>query len=468
MTSSPGAPGASGSPEPLDIGNAAGTGTSTGTGTNAAPGTARGTTADAPQRQPADLVSIQRRTVTVLAAGQVLGGLGLGSTLSLGALLAEQVSGDAAWSGMAATMTTLGAAGAAIPLARLARHRGRGIALATGSSIAGLGAVLSVLAAAASSFPLLLVGLALLGSGSAANLQARFAASDLASPAHRGRDLSLVVWSTTIGAVLGPNLIGPGEALGAVLGMPVLTGPILFTIAAQIAAAALYVVALRPDPLLLRDRLAATALSALAGQATGPSDTPHAIVERTDPLLARLAIGTVALSHATMVSVMAMTPVHLTMHGASITIVGLVISLHIAGMYGLSPLFGVLSDRLGRVRTILVSQGILAAALLTTSLGADSQTAVTVGLVLLGIGWSAATVAGSALLTDSVATATRTTLQGRSDLIMNLAGASGAALAGPTLTWLGYSGLSVVAGGFVSVVAVTAVAISLRRHGVSR
>ncbi len=408
---------------------------------------------------------IQRRIVAILASGQVLGGLGLGSTLSLGALLAEQVSGDAAWSGMAATMATLGAAGAAIPLARLASRRGRAVSLATGSIVAGFGAALAVVAAAVPSFPLLLVALAMLGSGSAANLQARFAASDLASPTHRGRDLSLVVWSTTLGAVLGPNLVGPGELVGAALGMPTLTGPFLFTVAAQVAAASLYVVALRPDPLLLRDRIAAQVLEA---EPSGPSESVNQNAEAADTLLARFAIATVALSHATMVSVMAMTPVHLTMHGATITIVGLVISLHIAGMYGLSPVFGILSDRIGRVRTILVSQGILATALLTTAFGADSQVAVTVGLILLGLGWSAATVSGSALLTDSVSTARRTTMQGRSDLIMNLAGASGAALAGPTLAWLTYSGLSAVAGGLVSVVAISAIAIVVRRAGVAR
>jgi MFS family permease len=411
-----------------------------------------------------DLARIQRRTVWVLASGQVLGGLGLGATLSLGALLAEQVSGDASWSGMAATMATLGAAGAAIPLARLASRKGRAASLATGSVIAGAGATLAIVAAAVPSFPLLLLALALLGSGSAANLQARFAASDLADAAHRGRDLSLVVWSTTIGAVLGPNLVGPGELFGAAFGLPTLTGPFVFTVVAQIAAASLYLVALRPDPLLLRDRLTA---DVLAG-ATGNGGREATVDEHSDVLLASFAIATVALSHATMVSVMAMTPVHLTMHGASITIVGLVISLHIAGMYALSPLFGILSDRLGRVRTILVSQGILAAALLTTAIGADSQVAITVGLILLGVGWSAATVSGSALLTDSVTTARRTTMQGRSDLIMNLAGATGAALAGPTLAWLTYSGLSTVAGGLVSVVIISAVAIVVRRHGVAR
>ena len=405
--------------------------------------------------QPAlNLESVQRRTVALLAAGQVLGGLGLGATLSLGALLAAQVSGNAALSGLAATMGTLGAASAAVPLAALAGRRGRRPALGLGSILAAGGAILAVVAAATVIFPLLLLALALLGCASAVNLQARFAASDLSSARHRGRDLSLVVWSTTIGAVAGPNLVGPGEVVGSALGLPTLTGPFIFTLVAQLLAAAVYWVGLRPDPLLERDRRARET----------PSDAVGAILS-TDRARSTLAIVTVALSHATMVSVMAMTPLHLTDHGASITIVGLVISLHIAGMYALSPVFGILGDKFGRIPLIIASQVLFAAALATTALGAEQQSAVVVGLILLGIGWSAATVTGSALLADSVASADRTRLQGRSDLIMNLAGASGGALAGPVLTWIGYSGLSIVAGGLVSVVLILVITMAVARRG---
>lgn len=173
---------------------------------------------------------LQRKVVRVLIAGQILGGIGMGATLSLGALLAAQLSGSSAWSGMAATMSTLGAALAAVPLARLAQARGRRLSLAAGSLLAGLGAVLAITAAAADTFPLLLLALGLLGAGAATNLQARFAATDLASTRFRARDLSIVVWSTTIGAVLGPNLFGPGEVVGAAIGLPPLTGAFSFSL----------------------------------------------------------------------------------------------------------------------------------------------------------------------------------------------------------------------------------------------
>ncbi|GAB3605674.1 MFS transporter [Conyzicola nivalis] len=397
-----------------------------------------------------DYRATQRRSVALLSVGQVLGGLGLGAGLSLGAIIAAELSGSPAWSGMAATMTTLGAAAAAIPLARLARARGRRVALTVGALVAALGAVVTITSVVVDSFPLLLLALALLGSGTAVALQSRFAATDLASSKHRARDLSLVVWATSLGAIVGPNLVGPGESVGAALGLPPLAGSFVFTVVAQIVAAVVYVVGLRPDPLLLRQELDAAPAT--------PSSVAPAV---GSPRRAAFAITAVALSHAVMVSVMSMTPVHLSGHGSSITIIGLVISLHIAGMYLLSPVFGALADRAGRVPVILLGQGIFVAALVTVAVAADSQTGVTVGLVLLGLGWSASTVAGSALLAESVAAERRSILQGRSDLAMNIAGALGGALAGPVLALLGYSGLASLALVIVTVTVVLAIRLRL-------
>ena len=157
-----------------------------------------------------------------------------------------------------------------------------------------------------------------------------------------------------------------------------------------------------------------------------------------------------------MVSVMSMTPVHLSGHGASITVVGLVISLHIAGMYALSPVFGALADRVGRVAVILAGQAVFVVSLVVIAVGANSHEGVIVGLILLGLGWSASTVAGSALVAESVTSDRRAIVQGRSDLFMNGAGALGGALAGPVLVLAGYSGLAVLALVLVGVVVVLA------------
>ena len=401
-----------------------------------------------------ELAAIQRRTVRILSLGQVLGGIAFGATVSLGALLAADLSGSDALSGLATASVTLGAAAFAIPLARFAARRGRRLSLTAGNLLALIGVATVITAAATRLFPLLLIGIIMIGMGNAGNLQSRFAATDLAAPAHRARDLSVVVWSTTVGGVTGPLLLTPGEALGHAIGMPPLTGSYLFSLVAQIAALILYLVALRPDPLLTALHLARTTTTA------SPLGTG---VDR--PVVARYAMFAVAGSHAVMASVMAMTPIHLShmAHGAhgnmpsstDVTLlVGITIALHVAGMYGLSPVFGILSDRWGRVRVVLLGQAVLAASLLTAIFAGRTPAGVMIALILLGLGWSAATVAGAALLTESSTVTMRPRRQGISDSLMSLTAAVSAAAAGWVLTTFDYAGLGIVA--LVFVIAITA------------
>lgn len=398
---------------------------------------------------------VQRRTVLVLSLGQVLGGIAFGATVSLGALLAADISGNDALSGLATASVTLGAAACAIPLARLAARVGRRRALTLGNLFALVGIAVVILAASLRVFPLLLVGILLIGAGNAGNLQSRFAATDLAAPQHRGRDLSIVVWSTTIGGVAGPLLLGPGEIVGQAVGMPPQTGSYLFSFVAQCAALVLYIVALRPDPLLAAQRLA-TAAAAVPGAV---------IVDR--PRVARYAIFAIGGSHVVMASVMAMTPVHLShmAHGAGgmaptpadvSALVGITIALHVGGMYALSPVFGVLADRWGRLQVVLLGQALLAGALAFAVFTGTEAWGVMVALILLGLGWSAATVAGAALLTEASAPELRTRRQGRSDSLMSLSAAAGSVLAGVVLANFQYAGLGVAA--FVLVIAIVVLA----------
>jgi MFS family permease len=400
--------------------------------------------------------AVQRRTVAILSAGQVLGGIAFGATVSLGALLAADISGDDALSGLATASVTLGAALCAIPLARAATKLGRRRALTLGNLFALVGIGIVILAAAVRLFPLLLVGILLIGAGNAGNLQSRFAATDLASPRHRGRDLSIVVWATTVGGVAGPLLLGPGEIVGQAIGMPPQTGSYLFSLIAQAAAFVLYVIALRPDPLLLAQRI----MAAGADQNT--------VEERRDhPVAARYAMFAIAASHVTMASVMAMTPIHLAhmAHGAHgghassadiSSLVGVTIAMHVAGMYALSPVFGILADRWGRLRVVLLGQALLAASLLFAMFANDQAWGVMVALILLGLGWSAATVAGAALLTEATTPALRTRRQGRSDSLMSFSAAGGAVLAGVILANFQYGGLAVAASVLVLAIVVSA------------
>jgi len=385
------------------------------------------------------LIALQKRTVKVLSLGQALGGFGLGATLSVGALLAVELSGTTAWSGAAATLSTLGSAAIAIPLANLAFKRGRRVSLAFGAFLAILGAAMMILATYTQSFPVEIVALLFLGAGSAVSLQARFAAADIPTGKPKGRDLSLVVWATTLGAVIGPNLIAPGESLGLWLGMPHLAGPFLFTIAAQLSSTLVFWFGLRPDPLII-----ARDIAGLDPKQKNASLKDALEVVREFPL-AGYAVLTIALSHMVMVSVMSMTPAHLNAEGHSLADVGFTISLHVAGMYSLAPVFGWLTDKFGAIRIVVTGQFISLTSLAVSGFWQSEFYAVVLGLFLLGVGWSASTVAASALLSETLATGQRSKVQGFSDSLMNLSGAFGGAISGIILTMFTFGGLNAAA-----------------------
>ena len=389
----------------------------------------------------------QRRTLAVLSLAQALGGLSNGVALGVGSLLVAQVTGQAGLAGLAATLLTLGGAALAVPLSRLAQRRGRRIALTSGALLALAGAVTLAVGGTLDSPAIVLPGFFVLGGAMAVNLQSRFAATDLSSPARRGRDLSLVVWMTTIGVVVGPNLIGPGDALGIGLGLPPLVGAYLLSAAAMAVVAIVLWTLLRPDP-LLESRMGVL-----------PRSSPPRLRLAQHPR-ALAAVVAVAAAHATMVGVMALTPVHLDHAGQHLGVIGFTMSAHTAGMYALSPLFGWLTDRVGARATVLAGAAILLLAILANL--ALPVSLAPVGLALLGLGWSAATVAGSTLVAAAVEPALRPALQGRSDLVMGLSGAAAGAAAGPLLGLAGYAGLNLAMLPIIAVVAGAAIIATAR------
>ncbi|MGW0907768.1 MFS transporter [Streptomyces sp. NPDC002853] len=397
-------------------------------------------TLDAPDIPAAEaLPALRRRTTAVLVASQILGGLGVPIGIALAPMLATEVSGTEALSGLAPTASVAGTALLSLPLAALMTSRGRRPGLVLAYLIGALGAGLVVLAAVIESFPLLLLGMAGFGAGSSANLQARFAAADLAEPDRRGRAISLVIWATTIGSVLGPNIAAPTSRAFADTSIPEAAGPFLFAAGIFAVAGLVVAVLLRPDPLLT-----ARALAPQENHSAQSRSLRAGVAAVAASPMARLALVTVAASHTVMVSIMVMTPVDLGHHGASLQLVGLVISGHIAGMYALSPLMGWLSDRFGRLSVIGLAVGLLCCAALLAGTAGPSHGQTAAGLFVLGLGWSAGLVSGSALLTDSVPQPARAAVQGLSDLTMNTAAGIGGAAAGLIVARASYGWLNLV------------------------
>ncbi|MDN5685877.1 MAG: MFS transporter [Brachybacterium sp.] len=391
----------------------------------------------------------QRRTLVVLVIAQILGTISLGVTPTIGILLAGEVTDNEAWAGLARTSSTLGAALLGIPLGNLAARRGRRTALATGWWVAAAGAALLVVSAQFELVVPLFLGLLMTGAGTAASLQSRFAATDLAAPSTRARSLSLVVWMGAIGNVLGPNLGVPGEVLGAASGLSVYAAAFLIAAVASLLAGTVIFALLRPDPLLVLARRQAAPAHDAAGGAPARLGRGERfrrmITELRANRRARTALVALLTSQVVMVSLMTMTPVHIEHQGGSLTIVGLTISLHVAGMFGLSPVVGILVDRIGHRATISIGIAIFAGSLAAAIFAAGSLAGVMVSLVLLGLGWSFMNVAASALFATVIADRSRASAQGGADALSNLLGATTSFAAGPLMVATSFSVLGTVA-----------------------
>lgn len=391
---------------------------------------------------------LQRRSLRVLVASQVLGGAGLGAGVTVGALLAEDVLGATELSGLPAALFTLGSAGAALLVGSISERRGRRPGLAAGYLAGALGGLGIVLGAVLDNPALLLLSMLVYGSGTATNLQARYAGGDLAAPERRGTALSTILVATTFGAVAGPNLVSPMGDLAEGWGIPRLAGPFLLASLAYAAAAVFLTVFLRPDPLLTARALAIR-----------DAETHPAVAAVTDWTAVRLGALAMVATQIAMVAVMTGTPIHMRDHGHGLGATGLVISLHIAAMFLPSPVTGRLADRYG-AKPIIAAGGLslLAAGVVGALAPGESMPAITLALMLLGFGWNLGLLGGTTLLTGALPLEGRARIQGRVDVAVAISGATGGLSSGLIVAAASYAALSLGSG----VLALVVLAIALR------
>lgn len=383
-----------------------------------------------------DRASLQRRTLRVLIAAQLLSGAGLAAGIVVGALLAKEMLGSDSGAGLPSALFTLGAAASALLIGRVSQLQGRRVGLAGGYFVGALGGAGIVAAAAIDSVPLLLASLLIYGAGTASSFQARYAGADLATADARGRAVSVILVATTVGAVAGPLLTQVTGDFAESLGVTGLAGPFMLASVAYLFAGAVIWIFLRPDPLLTAQQL--------QREQAGPGEMAEGPIQIGG---VRIATAVMVIAQLVMVAVMTMTPVYMRDHHHSLTATGAVIALHVAAMFLPSPLTGALVDKVGRAPLIvasgvtLVSAGLIAAIAPT-----DSVVLLAFALILLGLGWNFGVVAGTALITDSTPLGLRAKIQGRADLFVQLSGAAGGLGSGFMVAGTSYAGLAMLGG----------------------
>ncbi|PGZ97383.1 MFS transporter [Bacillus pseudomycoides] len=396
---------------------------------------------DSPEKQR----QLYRRTLIIVVISQIFGGAGLAAGVTVGALLAQDMLGTDSFAGVPAALFTLGSAGAALLVGRLSQRFGRRFGLATGFLTGGIGAIGVVISALTNNLVLLFSSLLIYGAGTATNLQARYAGTDLANSTQRATAISIAMVSTTLGAVAGPNLVDAMGRFALMIKVPALAGPFILAAAAYILAGLVLLALLRPDPLVVAKAIADV-------QRTDGSNLSD---EKSSKLAIKkrgIVVGAtiMVLTQIVMVSIMTMTPVHMGHHGHGLKEVGLVIGFHIGAMYLPSLMTGILVDKIGRTAMAIASGAtLLAAGVLAAVAPADSMLVLIIALTLLGLGWNFGLISGTALIVDATTPSTRAKTQGSVDVLIALAGASGGALSGMVVAHFSYTALS-FAGGILS------------------
>ena len=405
---------------------------------------------DSPEKQK----KLYNRTLFIVVISQMFGGAGLAAGITVGALLAEQMLGTNALAGLPAALFTLGSAGAALVVGRLSNRFGRRSGLAVGFITGGLGSAGVVLAAVLGSVPLLFLSLLIYGAGTATNLQARYAGTDLATKEKRGTAVSIAMFSTTFGAVAGPNLVDVMGSFALSIGVPELAGPFILSAAAFLAAGIFLFIFLRPDPFIVSLKINELRQAAETEVITEPFYSNKKLIMTGAFIM--------VITQIVMVAIMTMTPVHMGDHGHTLRAVGFVIGLHIAAMYLPSPLTGILVDKIGRP-AMAVTGGLilLASGVVAATASGESFLMMNISLILLGLGWNFGLISGTALIVDASAPSTRAKTQGTVDVFIALGGAAGGAMSGMILAGSSFEILSIT-GGLLSLILIPVVFWSTR------
>ncbi|MDE0168554.1 MAG: MFS transporter [bacterium] len=409
--------------------------------------------------QPPDprLASIRRRLVYVLFSGAVLGWTAFVATLTVATVAARSLTGSTVIAGFPLAAGALGQALGTNLLGRLSARRGRRFIMLLGPPVSALGATVELVGVVFGRYWLLVGGAVLVGGGIGAIHLTRYAAAELAEEHRRGRAVGILVWSGTIGSLVGANLAdGMGRVTEDWLGTPY-GGAFLLAVIAFLLCWLLFLTALRPDP----SRVAVTARQATtaAGSAAPALRLPAV----------QLSILALLSAQGAMVLVMTATPLRIEDAGYGLDRVGLVLSVHALGMFAFAPLVGRLVDRIGHLSSLGIGAVVTWTSLVLSGTAPDESTwLLGAGLFLLGLGWSFSFVAGSSMLFASSPPQVRQVVEGWADSAIWTMVMLGSLSAGVLMGAIGYALLNLVAAGPALVILLVVLSTPRLRAALSR
>ncbi len=379
--------------------------------------------------KPPSGLSIGRNTLLLSASMAMLYGMTQLSA-AIGSMTFVAVAGVPGLSGLGPAVFLATAALAALPMGRAMDRFGRIPVLAAGYASGVLGSAIVGFGAMRASAFLVILGFVLIGAATAAGILTRAAAADMYPPERRAWGISLVLFGSVFGALLGPFVFvpltsGSGSAVAPWFGA-----------AAFMAAGFILVVCVRPDPKRIAEEIGA-----------GDGETDHSPAASLSEILRRPgavpALLAALVSYAVMVGMMTLSGFILVGHGHHPGAVFPVISAHFIGMFGLVLFVGRIVDGIGRTTSLVGGLVLLGVSALAVVWTVESVVLTSLALFGIGLGWNFSFVAATAELVDLTRPSERGKLLGFNDLLAGLLGAALALSGGIVLATVGLVGLGV-------------------------
>ena len=395
------------------------------------------------QTSNSDKPAIFRITLALFLA-QCLSAAAYSTTATINNLAFIELSGFKALAGVPLTLVLMGSAFANYRVGGFIQRRGRRAALVLGGILGALGALIGGVGIALSSLLIYVPAMVLLGSGRGILDQSRYAAAEVYPSNQRARAISIVVWGSTIGSVLGssPAVVVPITNWARSLNLNIYSGPLFSTSLLFGVAAIMLFVLLAVDLIGISKRVAAA-----NPISKNPQDQPNAVRRSFVDVLrgadSRVAAIAMICGQAAMVFAMGVIGVHMNDHGHPLTDISIVMTVHVLGMFALSPLVGLLGDWLGRKPMIVIGALLLGSGCILAPLSLNTPW-IAFAQFFVGFGWSCCYVSGSALLTDALGAAERARMQSTNDAAINIASAAGSLSGGLLLSAFGFGVVSAI------------------------